>query len=249
MMSQDTDALCVVWHDSPGASQLGPAALGRISGGGGASQQQQQPPPSAPQQDFRAIKQRLISAAARPRGPLAARGGGQPLLAGGRPAGADAGADAMLEGLFSHMQQQQQAAAAAPRPGGRPGGGSTLAAVPECSVFSGSLSVDAGGGGAHRTPATHLKGILKKGGAPGSQPQAGGAQRLTPASGVKFSLGGAGGVSSTAKLGAGRSTGRAHGGGGGGAARARRQSGQKRKALLELLEQVESLVQVGGAEG
>lgn len=109
-MSQDTDALCVVWHDSPGASQLlGPAGFRTAAAGtgapapaagatAGAQQQQQQQ-----QRQLDAIKQRLISAVQRPRGAVQQRAG-QALLGRGPRGAGDAQAEALLEGLFAHDQ-------------------------------------------------------------------------------------------------------------------------------------------------
>lgn len=154
-------------------------------------------------------------------------------------------------------------------------------------MLSGCISDVAGAGaGSHKTPATHLRGILKKPLSAGAAGAGGAGQRATPGSCVKFHLGAAG---SAGKPGPGRSAKQASAdpGGGRGSARAtnlqvakhmpcscckqsavrpaqprhiprllqgastgkRRQCGQKRKALLELLEQVESLVQVGGWVG
>ncbi|GAB4823940.1 hypothetical protein N2152v2_010986 [Parachlorella kessleri] len=171
---------------------------------------------------FDAIKQRLISAAQQPRGqgqPHQRAGTGQPVAAGQKHA-RDSQADALLEGLFCHEQQR---AAGEARQGG------PVPAVPGCSVVSATVSELGGPAGAHRTPATHLRGILKR-------PQSvtrGAGQKGTPGSTVKFNLGGA----SAAKLVQSRS------------AKQRRQSGQKRKALLELLEQVETMVQSCGSDG
>lgn len=107
-MSQDSDALCVVWHDSPGASQLLGPAGGRTAAAGtgapapaagataGAQQQQQQ-------RQLHAIKQRLISAVQRPRG-VVQQHAGQALLGRGPRVAGNAQAEALLEGLFAHDQ-------------------------------------------------------------------------------------------------------------------------------------------------
>lgn len=203
----------VVWHDSPGgSSQSQPARslsnLGRSAGLGGA-------------QDLTAIKQRLISAAQKPRdvrrpaGPALVASGGVRLHQGG---------EQLLEGLLARQRPVQlQPQAQAQQPQQQP----QVQQEPSCG--------SGGGNGAHRTPATQLRSILKRragGGLGGS----GG--RRTPASSVKFSLadsgskGGRGGRGGAAALG---SSGK------------KRQAGQKRKALLELLEQVETIVQSGGS--
>ena len=105
-MSQDTDALCVVWHDSPGGVSQQPAA--RLAGAAVAVVQDSTSGGGAQLKSFDAIKQRLISAAQRPRGQgqLQQRAGaGQPAAAGHKPA-TGGQADALLEGLFSHEQQR-----------------------------------------------------------------------------------------------------------------------------------------------
>ena len=210
----------VVWHDSPGASSqhqartvsnLGrPAAAPRGAAVGGGAQ------------ELSAIKQRLISAAQKPRD---VRRPGPPLPGAGRLQQSEQ----FLEGLLARQQQQQPDVAAL--------AGAAPPPPAEHSNHSGAhsdLAVAGGGsgGGAHRTPATHLRGILKRRGG-GS----GGRGRQTPASSVKFSLNQSSGKRARHRGGAGAP----HAGSSG----KKRQAGQKRKALLDLLEQVESIVSSG----
>lgn len=205
VLSQDGDSICVVWHDSPGTSQptLPPGSCPNNTHAG------------MPVQNFNALKQRLISAAQKPRDhPHKA---GHLLLAAPHSGRATTQADALLDGLFSRAQPA----------GGDTPGRHDMSVVPETSHMSACHSDLTGAQGCHKTPATHLRGILKRA-------QAAPAKGGTPGSNVKFELAG-----STAKLAHSRSAkqqGKAH--------KARRQSGQKRKALLELLEQVETIVQV-----
>ncbi|KAL4448106.1 hypothetical protein ABPG75_005325 [Micractinium tetrahymenae] len=230
VMSQDTDAMQVVWADSPGSSSQPPGRgrsnLGR--GGGGRRLPGAAGAGSGPQ-ELHAIKQRLISAAQRPRDVRRPGGAaGAVFSVGGGAAGAVAGAarllhsEQLLEGLLARPQQ----------PAGPAAGAAPAAVAQEQSALSGGpseLGAGVGGGGPHRTPGTHLRSILKRrGGGP-----AGSASRHTPGSSVHFSLNG----DSTSKKGR-----RA----GAGSSGKKRQAGQKRKALLDLLEQVESLVHSGG---
>lgn len=184
-MSQDTDAMQVVWADSPGSSSQprgrGPSNLGRAGDGRG--------PPSvgAGPQELLAIKQRLISAAQRPRDVRRPGGAaGAMFAAGSGPAGGVAGAarllqsEQLLEGLLARPLQHAASGAA--------GAAGTAQEQPALSAGPSELGGAVGGGGPHRTPGTHLRSILKRRGSAG---------RHTPASSVQFSLAGA----STAKKG------------------------------------------------
>jgi hypothetical protein len=225
-MSQDADLAPIVWH-SPSAASQGPLLHGgRGSAVPASSTAARQGSDGSgvpmPAQEVNLIKQRLLNAVARPRERRRLGAAGQQLAS--QRAGA-AAAELLLDGLFD---TGGGAAGAAPSPG--------PAAEP------GPLSQQAGGGrwGAqaqHGTPATHLRGILKKHGGGGS----GG--RATPASVVKFRLAGGGGGRQQRQQQAdfgGGSGGRGGSGGSSGSGSAgRHRSGQKRKHLLFLLDQVE----------
>lgn len=206
----------VVWQESPGASSqpLGRTLsnLGRTGVAGG-------PGPGLGAQEFSAIKQRLISAAQKPRDVRRPPG---PALAAAAGARMQQQSEQLLEGLLA---RQQPAGAAAQQ-------------QQQHSGQSAAASGDAGaacGASAHRTPAAHLRGILKR---RGSGP--GGSGGRTPVSSVKFTTTGSG-------CKGGRSARGGAAGGHLGSSGKKRQAGQKRKALLELLEQVENIVQSGGS--
>lgn len=181
-MSQDTDAMQVVWHDSPSSSSQQPGRslsnLGR-AGAGGATAGNRAGAGSAPAkgaQELNAIKQRLISAAQRPRD--VRRAGGSAAAFGSGAAAASAAArllqsEQLLEGLLA---RQQPAAAAA-----------ASAAAQEHSGVTGGTSEPGAAGGPHRTPGAHLRSILKgrRGAGGGGVAPAG---RHTPASSVQFTL-------------------------------------------------------------
>ncbi len=198
----------VVWHDSPGGSSQGQPTrslsnLGRSTG-------------LSATHDLTAIKQRLISAAQKPRDVRRPAG---PALAPAAGARLHQGGEQLLEGLLA----RQRPAPAQPQP------------PAQQQQQQQQLCRSGGSNGAHHTPATQLRSILKRrAGAPGSS---GG--RRTPASSVKFSL-----ADSGSKGGRGVRSGAA---GHLGSSGKKRQAGQKRKALLELLEQVETIVQSGGS--
>eukprot|EP00887_Chlorella_sp_A99_P004604 scaffold4.g4604.t1 len=215
-MSQDTDAMQVVWSDSPSVSQA-------TAVGGGV------PAPGGPPADrFVEVKNRLISAAQRPREP--ARGAA---ARHGRVAAALQG-DTLLEGLFrrpappqeqQHHQRQQQ----------KQGEGGP----PEPAVLSAGRADVAAASQPQRTPATGLRGRLRRAGG-----LLGGGARHTPASGPDWS----GGRHTGTRLR--RLHGSAGAGAGGGSAGRVRLAGQRRKQLLELLEAAMDVVQrgAGGAE-
>lgn len=235
----------VVWHDSPGDgssharprpfSMLGRTTSTAPAAAAAAATAAAKAAAGGPT-ELTAIKQRIISVAQKPRDTR--RLGAAPVGHGGRMQ-----SEQFLEGLLARQGLQQPNGGGTSHQQKRTPDGTT---APEYSAQSGAPS-DTGAGmealshcpSSQRTPGTHLRGILKRpvsgGGGSGGRSVGGIGGKHTPASSVKFRLHGSSGR---------RKPGAApHSGSGG----RQRHAGQKRKALLDLLEQVKlTIVQPAG---
>ena len=232
-MSQDTDAMQVVWSDSPSTSQqpgVGRGPAGPASGACAVTHPEQ----------LQHLKNRLLSVAQRVPNP------GRPATAGH---GQQMQADQLLEGLLGKGRAGRAAAVHVPAAavagasrGSPVGPGAEPAAALTAGAESGSASQ------LHRTPGTGLGGILAGRARLGCGSVGAGGGKHTPATGITRGPDSSDRTTGSRQQRLPGSTRHAGGAWGGSSTGRRRYAGQKRKVLLDLLEQVENYVQGGSGE-